>query len=223
MRAISVVAFAGLIVLAACGNVPPATSPTTPPVASPASTSMLPSTDPTPSADAASPSIEELHLLGNARLDLRGTCRPLRTDLPAKAVAGVECHPDSAIADRAAVFLFDTQVDVMATYLALVDANGIVPRTNGGRCLVGAASEGAYTPGDSGPDLLPVRQACFVDAAGVAHWIAIQPPFVLMTVDGPVGVVNGMPGVEQFGWLGNQDAPGAPTIWRGDGPASPEK
>jgi hypothetical protein len=46
------------------------------------------------------------------------------------------------------------------------------------------------------------------------------PPYVLVEVGGSVGDGSA---VERFAWLGNQDVPGAPTIWRSSGPANPEK
>ena len=41
-----------------------------------------------------------------------------------------------------------------------------------------------------------------------------------MEVDGKVADAAA---VERWAWLGNQDQPGAPTVWRENGPASPEK
>jgi hypothetical protein len=42
----------------------------------------------------------------------------------------------------------------------------------------------------------------------------------LVEVEGKVGDIAA---VEHWAWLGNQDQPGAPTVWRDNGPASPEK
>lgn len=197
MRLISALALAASLLVAACSAGATSASPTA----------------------AASPTPAEATLLAGARLDLQGMCVPLRTDLPDTAIGAIECQPTSDVAERAAVYLFDTETDLMTAYLDRLTVHGIQPRTNE-RCLPGQPSEGAYTPGDTGPDLLPVRGACFVDAAGRAHYLATSPPFVLIQVDGRIGEAEA---VQRFAWLGNQDQPGAPTLWRSDGPASPEK
>ena len=59
-----------------------------------------------------------------------------------------------------------------------------------------------------------------MDASGAAHYLATQPPFVLIELDGKPG--NLPAAVERFAWLGNQDQPGAPTAWR-EIAVSPEK
>lgn len=203
MRLLSALALVALLAVAACST---------------GATSVPTGADAGATAAVATP--EEGALLAGVRLDLQGTCAPLRNDLPDTAIGAIECEPTSDVAERAAVYLFGTEGDLMAAYLDHLAVNEIQPRTNAGRCLPGQPSEGAYTPGDSGPDLLPVRGACFVDAAGRAHYLATSPPFVLIQVDGRIGEADA---VQRFAWLGNKDQPGAPTLWRSDGPASPEK
>lgn len=206
MRTITALALAATLALAACSA---AWTPA--PSATPASAA---------SATPTSPTVAELQLLAGVRLDLQTTCAPLRTDLAKAALAGIECRPTSDVVDRVRLFLFNTQQDLLDTYLARLAAHDVQPRTNGGRCLIGEASEGAYTPGDGGPTLIAARGGCYLDATGMAHYAATAPPFVLMELDGTVGDIAA---VERYGWLGNQDVPGGPTIWRSDGPASPEK
>lgn len=198
MRSISALTLAASLLLAACSTGAPSTSPAT----------------------AASPTPAESTLLAGVRLDLQGTCDPLRAGLPDGAIAAVTCRPSSDIVGQATVYLFETEAALMASYLARLTELGIQPRTNGGRCLPGQASEGAYVPGDEGPDLSAMRGACYLDDAGDADYVATLPPFVSIQVD---GIVPDTEAVERFGWLGNQDAPGSPTIWSGDGPRSPEK
>ena len=198
MRLITALALAATVVVAACGIGDPGA--------------------PSPSAAAASPTPEEAQLLAGVRLDLQNTCAPRRTDQPSGALATIECRPTSELASRVAVSLFDTQDDMMVVYMARLSEHQIQPRTNSGRCLPGQPSEGAYTPGDEGPVLIPVRGACFFDANGDAHYVATLPPYVLIDVDG-----SNAEAVEQFAWLGNQDTPGSPTVWNGAGPLSPEK
>ncbi len=201
MRLIAVLALAGSIVLSACSAAGTATP------------------QPASSADALT-TPEEAALLAGARMDLQGTCGPLRVGLPDGAIAAIACRPSSDVVGQAAVYLFDTEAALMASYLARLTELGIQPRTNGGRCLPGRASEGAYVPGDEGPDLSSTRGACYLDDAGDADYVAMLPPFALIQVD---GIVPDTEAVERFGWLGNQDQPGSPTIWSPTGPLSPEK
>ena len=165
------------------------------------------------------PNAEELVLLAGVRLDVQGTCVPLRTDLPEAALAGVECRPPSADVDRVRAYLFDTQADLLDTYLARLVAQGVEPGTASGRCLPGQGSEGPYVPSPQDGLLIAERGGCYVDAAGLAHYFATNPPFVLIELDGTTG---DMAALEHWAWLGNEDQPGSPTIWR-EVPVGPEK
>lgn len=89
-------------------------------------------------------------------------------------------------------------------------AHDVPARTKKGRCLTDRASEGAYVP--EGPGFAPERSGCYLDAHGRVRYVATAPPFVLIEVDGTVGDIAA---VEGWTWLGNQDQPGGPTIWRG--------
>jgi hypothetical protein len=168
----------------------------------------------------ASPTEAEAHLLQGARLDLQTRCQPLRDPLPERALAGVDCHPDSDVVGRVRLYLFETQADLLDAYLAWAGAHAIPLGSAEGSCLPGGASEGAWLPGDGQPEVHPERTACYLDPTGLAHASLTLPPFVLTELDGAVGDA---PAVDRFAWLGNQDQPGAPTIWRAEGPVSPEK
>ena len=176
-----------------------------------------PSAAASPASDG--PTAEELVLLAGLRLDLQGTCVPLRTDLPEAALAGVECRPPSEDVDRVRVYLFDTQADLLDTYLARLVAQGVEPGTASGRCVPGQGSEGPYVPSPQDGLLIAERGGCYVDAAGLAHYLATNPPFVLIELDGTTG---DMAALEGWAWLGNEDQPGNPTIWR-ETPVGPEK
>ncbi len=195
-RAVSVALL--VVTMAACGGSPAAATPT------PA---------PTP---AAAPTEGEATLLAGMRLDLAGACQALRSDLPAGVIAALDCHPaDTAVAD-ARLYLFDRQADMLDAYLAIVDAQGLAPRTE----LPGLArSEGSYWPGDGpGEPLSAGRNANWLDDAGHAHYLATALPFVLVEVDGTDA--NG-DALWQWAWRGNQDVPGAPTVWREGSPVDP--
>ncbi|MGH2406469.1 MAG: hypothetical protein ACRDF7_00130 [Candidatus Limnocylindrales bacterium] len=163
----------------------------------------------------------EAQLLAGVRADARVACGPQRVDLPLRAAAGVECHPRPDLVTGVGFYLFRTQVDLLATYFALLSGQGIQPRS--GDCYHALGGEGAYTPGDGGPDFIAEREGCFVDPAGSAHYLATLAgppigdggyefggPFILVVVDGQAGDPAKL---RSWAWLGNQAAPGAPTIW----------
>jgi hypothetical protein len=186
----------------------------------PALTPVLPPASSAPtSGPTVAPSEPEAVLLHGARLDLQGTCAPVRDGLPEGAVGAVACTPASDVASRVTITAFDTRAALRAAYEARVTAEAIGMRTHQGRCLQQEASEGAYVPGD---DRMAIdeRGACWADVAAIAHYLATRPPFVLLEVEGRAG--GTIEGVERFAWLGNQDQPGSPTLWAEE-PLSPEK
>ncbi len=222
-----------LLAVAACGaDAAPSTSPAGviaidvpatpgPTFAVPPASAAVPTSSSGTAGVRLAPAEAEADLLHGARLDLQGKCVPLRTGLPTGAVGAIECTPASDVAARSMVVEFDTQAQLLDAYRAEVAAQGIEPQSNGGRCQPDAASEGGYVPGDGHPGNEPAeRGACWTDAAGITHYLATLPPFVLLQVDGRAG--STISGVERFAWLGNQDQPGSPTLWAEE-PRSPEK
>lgn len=192
------------------------------------------------------PTAEESELLSGMRLDLQGACLLLRHDLPEAALAAIECDPGAgpsapptgspsagpgavsspsdaassgAPASRVRVYLFETQQALLETYLARLVAQGVEPGTAGGRCVPGQASEGPYTPFLEDGLEVAERGGCYVDEAGLAHYLATNPPFVLIELDGTTG---DMAALEAWAWLGNEDQPGNPTVWR-ESPVDTEK
>ena len=168
-----------LLALAACGaDAAPSASPANlistggrstpaPTLGVPAASAAVSTSSPGAAEVATAPVEPEAALIHGARLDLQGKCVTLRTDLPAGALGAIECTPASDVAARASMVVFDTQAQLLDAYWANVEAQGIEPRTNGGRCEPGVASEGGYVPGDGHPGLEPVeRGACWIDADG---------------------------------------------------------
>ena len=98
MRSITALALTATVVVAACGLGDPGA--------------------PSSSTAVANPSPEEAQLLAGVRLDLTNTCTPLRTDQPSGALATIECRPTSELASRVAISLFNTQADMMGSYMA---------------------------------------------------------------------------------------------------------
>ncbi len=114
--------------------------------------------------------------------------------------------------DRVTVYMFETQDALLAAYEARLAAHDVPMHTNGGRCKPNKPSEGGYVPGDDHDGIVVVeRGGCYRDADGMAHYVATQPPFALIEVDGAVGDIAA---VERWAWLGNEDQPGSPTVWR---------
>jgi hypothetical protein len=192
--------------LAACGSIPPRPSAApwlgAPSPAAPGSTG-LPTTAP-PASPTAGLTVEEQHLLDGVR---RGAidCRPLREGLPDRATAAIECAADDAAVATVAVASFADEADMLAAYYARMDAAGV--RRNSVACIDGAG-ESPYTPG---PDDVPSRHGCYLNEAGSAsYWATLPGQHVLL---GVVGRTTDMHVLQDFAWLGNQDAPGAPTLW----------
>jgi hypothetical protein len=204
MRTIVALALGGALCLAGCGSTTsPSPSVSAPPVSAPAAT-------PVESASAVAATDAETKLLANVRSDIKPSCAPLRTDLPATAVAAITCTPENDVAALVTVSLFKSQKELLAAYKARLKAQDIETRSNQGSCLAKKASEGAYTPGDDGAKLIPHRNACYVDSDGKAHYLATVPKVGLVEVVGKAGKI---PPVEDWAWLGSQDVPGSPTVW----------
>lgn len=173
---------------------------------------------PTATSLPATPTPQEAQLLFGLRRDASVACAPLRTELPLRAIAGVECHPAAQGVERVSLYLFENERDLLETYLARLADHGLEPRS--GICSDGN-SEGGYLPGDGVTEaLVGERESCFLDELGRAHYEATLPPFVLVGIDGTEADAAEL---LRWAWVGNQDQPGAPTIWRMSGPVDPEK
>jgi hypothetical protein len=153
---------------------------------------------------------DEAYLLSGLRSDARYACAARRVDLPPRAVAGVECSPEIDFVDRIGVYLFTTQDDLLQTYFDRLAGYGIEPRS--GSCPQ-RPGEHAYVPGDSGPTFEPYRYGCYLNEFGKANYRFTDPNSLVYV--GILGTGTDHVGLHEWAWLGNQDAPGSPTVWRG--------
>ena len=204
---------AAALLAAGCGAAAPAASVV--PAVSPAAVAPSPALTPVPGgqvpAAGVDPTEGEAMLLGGIRTDLRSTCAPLREGLPFAAVASVACTPatDQAVAVR--VDMFDEPATMLDAYVALIEAAGVEPETNGGSCFAGEPAEGAWLPAEN-PAAMAERGGCWFNADGAPVYVTTQPPYVLITVTGTAG--SELETAHAYAWLGNEDVPGAPTLWR---------
>jgi hypothetical protein len=155
-----------------------------------------------------SPNSDELYLISGIRPDAAIGCVPIRSALPAGATATVQCVPDDVAVDRFRVTLFTSTNDVLSLYLAEMTARGVA--LNSGSCAQGNGEE-TYVPGPDDASV-PYRNGCFITE--VANFRAIDAGgLVYIAIVGNAPDVA--PGLDAYAWKGNQDTPGAPTLWRG--------
>lgn len=218
-RIILAASLAAVLVVAACGgatgpSASPSEAPSPTPVPSqpaPASPTPEPSVAPpsevpseAPSEAPAVPTAEEQYLLDGV---LRGgvDCRPVRDELPAGAVAGIECAADDPDVARLGFYLFDDEATMLAAYFARMEAEGI--ETESGGCIDGEG-EGSYIPYEG---LSPDRDGCFINDEGYANYRATRSGSNVYI--GILGTSDDMAALADFAWLGSQDTPGNPTLW----------
>lgn len=192
-------AAAVLVLVAACAPAPsvtaPATAPspsaaavaTATPVATPATATERTSPTPTPDVDESTGPLglsdDEQWLIARLREDAAVDCTPRRTDLPPRALAGVECRPDSDLVARVGIYGFRDERDAALSYLERLASAGVTP--NSGDCIHGIPGETAWTPGDGegsieddsaivvdGQALVRYRSGCFHDENGTANYRA---------------------------------------------------
>jgi hypothetical protein len=220
--------FVAIFVLVACagpsGSTPsPSVAPSTP-VASPSaapSQAVVPTPVPTPAPTAeptskptakptAKPtpvtfSRDEAYVLAGVRRDVVD-CEPVRSALPPRATAGIECDANNDAVARVGFYLFDDESDLLAAYFARMKAEGVAIES-GETCRQGEAERG-YMPGDG--ELVPYRGGCFINDAGIANYRATLPASIYV---GILGRNADMGALEDFAWTGSMDTPGSPTLW----------
>jgi len=183
----------------------PSAEPSATPAATPASTAK-PTPKPTPVAFTRA----EKYLIEGI---MRGEsdCSPVRGNaLPGLAIAGIDCDLVASPAARMGFYLFKNDDDMLDAYMARVSVENLI--VDSGACVPGAG-EGAYIPyGED--ELAPARHACYMNAEGYGNYRATLPgAHVYM---GLLGRSEDMQKLEDWAWLGNEDTPGAPTLWQQD-------
>jgi len=153
---------------------------------------------------------DEARLFDGLRADAKFDCAARRVDLPAHAVAGVECAPKGDLVERIGVYGFTSADDLLDTYLARLASSGVKPRS--GSCREGVG-EDAYVPGDHGATLSPYRNGCYLNEHGVANFRYTEPDALVYV--GILGTGKDVVALDKWAWRGNQDQPGSPTVWRG--------
>jgi hypothetical protein len=210
-----------VIALAACGtpvpppsqavvSPPPASpepsAPTPPPSATPAPT-VRPTPAPTPRPTALTFSRAERYLIDGI---MRGEsdCSPVRSGLPGRAIAGIDCDLIGSPVARIGYYLFENDDDMLDVYMARMSVENIV--IDSGACAPGEG-ESAYIPyaeNETAPD----RHACFVNDEGYGNYRATLSGSHVYV--GLLGRTADMRSLEDWAWFGNQDTPGNPTLWQ---------
>ena len=154
-------------------------------------------------------SADEASLFTGLRGDARFACAARRVDLPAHAIAGIDCSPQVEGIDRIGAYLFADAADLLDTYFKRLADNGVKLRS--GSCPK-RAGEVAYVPGDDGSTVSPYRYGCFVNEFGNANYRFTDPDSLVYI--GILGMDKDLERLHKWAWRGNQDQPGSPTVWR---------
>lgn len=187
----------------------PTTSTDRPPVATPAPTAR-PTPKPTPRPTERPFSRAERYLMGGIQR-AKGVCSPVRGGaLPGLAIAGIDCDLHGSPAARMGYYLFKNDADMLDAYMARMSVEGVV--IDSGACAPGEG-ESAFIPSAEN-ETAPDRHACFVNDAGYGNYRATLSGYHVYL--GLLGRSADMRSLEDWAWLGNEDTPGYPTLWRQD-------
>ena len=132
------------------------------------------------SADPATFTAVEAALVSALRADSAIGCAPRRTNLPPRAIAGVDCRVNGAVVTRVGAYHFGDARDAATTYLERMAAYDVKPAS--GDCPGGKSGDAAWMPGDrkagkdsdrvyvggTGPWVVG-RTGCFLDENGTAN------------------------------------------------------
>ena len=140
---------------------------------------------------------------------LRGAvdCHVVRSGLPPKSRAGIECASDDRQVARVGFYYFERDDDLLAAYAARKVREGVA-LDSGPACKEGE-SEGPYVPWD-GPDMAPFRYGCFINGEGYANLRLTTGSAVYI---GILGRTDDMEALAAFAFRGSVDVPGFPTLW----------
>ncbi len=170
---------------------------------------------------------DEAYLLAVIRTDARVACAPRRVDLPPRAIAGVECSPNTADVARVAAYRFRTDLDAAATYFERLAEHGVLPLS--GNCQEGRGGDDAWTPGDgedypglieiAGKRFVTARYGCFINEDGIANYRTTCGGGTYIGILGRNGDIAAL---SRFAWLGLGEepytyTPSPPTICLGNG------
>jgi hypothetical protein len=135
-------------------------------------------------------------------------CKPVRSSLPARAIAGVECDSNDPKVARIGFYLFKNDVDMLAAYFRRMKAEGL--KLEHGDCFGGNVGEYAYMPWET-DDLAPYRNGCFINDAGYANYRATIPGAHVYI--GVLGRTKDIDPLLDLVWRGSRDTPGTITVW----------
>jgi hypothetical protein len=169
---------------------------------------------PTPHPTAPAYSRAERYLI-EGMMRGEGDCSTVRSGLPSRAIAGIDCDLVGSPVARMGFYLFRNEADLLKVYLARMKAEGI--GVESGDCR-GGEGESSYIPW-AGDDLSPYRQGCFINDLGYANYRATLPGSQVYV--GLLGRTADYRALEDWAWIGNEDVPGSPTLWRQDTPYRP--
>jgi hypothetical protein len=166
-----------------------------------------PTTQPTPRPTEPSFSRAEQYLIDGIMRG-EGDCSPVRSGLPDRAVAGIDCDLIGSPVARVGYYLFKNEGDMLDVYIARMRAEGIALESGG--CWEGEG-EASYIPwGDDG--ISPYRVGCFVNDEGYANFRATLPGSHVYV--GLLGRTENMEALHEWAFYGNQDTPSHPTLWQ---------
>jgi hypothetical protein len=156
----------------------------------------------------------ERALVAEFREDAVVNCIPRRTELPPRAIAGVECRPDSDLVARVGLYRFRSDEDAALTYLERMASYGVEP--DSGYCHQGEPAdegsplEGVPTVVFGGSRLSIYRTGCFHDENGTANYrLTCWGGAVYV---GVLGRTSDIAALADWVWRGQVDTPSPPGI-----------
>jgi hypothetical protein len=187
---------------------PSTPEPSDEPVVTPAPTAR-PTTQPTPRPTEPSFSRAERYLIDGIMRG-EGDCSPVRSGLPARAIAGIDCDLIGSPVARVGYYLFENEADLLDAYFARMQAEGITPESGDG-CNE-REGESAYIPWDENDGIAPYRLGCFVNDEGYGNFRATMPGSHVYV--GLLGRSRSMSDLYEWAFYGNRDTPSHPTMWQ---------